>query len=142
TGLTIRPCLDGPLPIPTHLCVLYRLRSDWMGRLHPVRDHQRPQYGALRNDWSYFCQLPQKADWSLAHDKWPPRVEHPCGFQEWALLSSFCSVTLANPLFLKRHYFFCSAGSGTGKSELYVSTMHFHFPSACFFQISTSFPVS
>ena len=34
------------------------------------------------------------------------------------------------------------AGGVTGKSELHVSTMHFHLPSACFFQISTILPRS
>jgi len=44
---------------------------------------------------------------------------------------------------LPRYFFASGAGAGAaGRSELYVSTIHFHFPSACFFQISTILPVS
>src|SRR2546426_19796 len=41
-----------------------------------------------------------------------------------------------------RAYFFAFGAAGTGMSELYVSTMHFHLLSDCFFQTSRNFPLS
>src|SRR5579862_1453895 len=60
-----------------------------------------------------------------------------CSSQGMAGSRSFCAVSAPN---LSLNHF-CATGSAA-KSELYVSTMHFHLPSACFFQISTSLPLS
>lgn len=50
----------------------------------------------------------------------------------------------AEPVWWERlvRYFFAAGTAGSGRSELKVSTIHFHLPSACFFQISTNLPVS
>jgi hypothetical protein len=43
----------------------------------------------------------------------------------------------------QRGWLFSPSGiAGAGRSELYVSTIHFHLPSDCFFQTSRSLPVS